>query len=284
VATLVWLLIVLFVGNGFVGALAYAFFYYESASSGHLDRVRERFGSPLRAMVRAWAKSFGWMAVILACSVLYYLRLLRPSRWKRRTVGAPIILVHGLYHNETAWLSFMRRFRAAGYRDLRPFSYNSWSGDPEELASLLASRIEDAWRETGRPAALVGHSLGGALIRGCLRKPELKGKIAAVATLGTPVEGSKLAALGPGPLAGKILYRSKEVETLCSAQAFEVPSLALVSDLDDMVLPADSLFAGRYPGWRVEHAPPVSHITMLYDAGCFRSVLAFLVEHRVEKA
>jgi len=281
---LLWLLIAVFVWSGLVGALAYAFFYYESVSCGHLARVRERFGCPVRIMARAWARGVFWIAVSLACSVLYYFRLLRPSGWKRRAAGTPIIMVHGLYHNETAWLAFMRRFRAAGYRNLQPFSYDSWRGDPEELVSLLALRIENAWRETGRPTALVGHSLGGLLIRGCLRRPELQGKIAVVATLGAPVEGSKLAALGPGSLAGKILYKSAVIEALSGAQAFEVPALALVSDLDDMVLPADSLFAGRHSGWRVESAPPVNHVTMLYDAGCFRSVQAFWAECGVEKA
>jgi pimeloyl-ACP methyl ester carboxylesterase len=281
---ILWILLVLVLLVCAFVALAYSFYYYEAANDGHIQEVRRRYGSALRSMGRAGVRSLGWMSVIIGCSVLYYLRLLRPSRRTLPREGTPVLLVHGLYHNETAWLMFMRSLREAGLRNLRPYSYNSWSGRLDELTDDLAARLERAYQECGRPVVLLGHSLGGLLIRGCLRRPELSGKILAVATMGTPAEGSKLAVLGPGALAGRIVHRCPQVLEQSGEQAFEVPALALVSDLDDMVLPAASLHANMHAGWRVETVAPVSHITMLFDAGCRRRVAEFFQEQGARPA
>ncbi|MFW5836472.1 MAG: esterase/lipase family protein [Desulfovibrionaceae bacterium] len=281
---MLWALLVFAVLLSLPACIGYLIFYYESANDGHAEDVRRRHGPPLRCMVLAGLRSMAGMFAILASSLLYYLRILRPSRWPRRTEGTPVILVHGLYHNETGWLLFQRRLQAAGLPDIRVYSYNGWSGRPGDLVDDLASRVERVFEERGRPVALAGHSLGGLLIRGCLRRPELRGKICCVATMGTPAEGSRLAVLGPGPLAARIVQSSPEVAELAGEQAFEAPALALASDLDDMVLPFSSLTAAQHPGWRLELSRPVSHITMLYDADCFRRVLDFWIECGVERA
>ena len=46
-------------------------------------------------------------------------------------------MVHGLYHNRTAWLIMKRRLRKAGYTNLHTYQYNSFTRDFEPAGAQL---------------------------------------------------------------------------------------------------------------------------------------------------
>lgn len=79
-----------------------------------------------------------------------------------------------------------------GYRrgeDLVAFAFD-WRLDTDTNAQLLLDEIDDVLSRTGAPRVnLVAHSQGGLIVRAALNAPRSVGKVARVATVGTPVLG-----------------------------------------------------------------------------------------------
>ena len=203
---------------------------------------------------------------------------LKPWRGLGRVCGDPrgpaILLVHGLYHNASAWLLFSRRLRRAGYRDIHTWAYSSFQGGYGAVLERFKEAVARvAASSDGRGVVLIGHSLGGVLIRGLLADATASASIRAVVTLGSPHHGSKLAALAVGEL-GRELLPPGPLASLGPAP-LGLPKLCLYSPLDSLVLPASSLLVDE-PGWSQEATPVMSHLSLLYDSRVARRAVNFL--------
>lgn len=93
-----------------------------------------------------------------------------------------VVLVHGLFVNRHIMRPLARHFRRQGY-DTLTVNYPTRSRTLAETAAILLPQIE-AFAD-GQPVDLIGHSLGGLLIRH-LRLLLPPGRIRRAATLGTP--------------------------------------------------------------------------------------------------
>jgi len=191
-----------------------------------------------------------------------------------------VLLVHGLYHNASAWLPMRQRLRRRGFDRVYAYSYNSLRHDFDSLMRLLHDRATELRRRfPGEKIVLVGHSLGGLQVRAYASRPEAADELAAVVTLGAPHQGSKLAALGIGRLARQLIYRSALPEYLATRRKPEtLPGLSLFTRADEYVLPRRGL---RLPpsaaqGWTEEETACVSHVSMLYSKTISRRVIDFL--------
>lgn len=206
----------------------------------------------------------------------------------RATQGSrplPVILVHGLYHNPAAWFVLRRRLARAGYSQVRCFGYASFGRSFEAIAADLAELLLAVGKDApGGRVALVGHSLGGLLIRAACADARVacgEGcRVAGVVTLGTPHRGSTLAGmLGLGRLA-RGLAPGGEVISLVRAQpCFPGPALSLYTPTDGMVLPLSGSLLDereRAAGWDERALPPTSHVGLLYSGKAAGEILAFL--------
>jgi triacylglycerol esterase/lipase EstA (alpha/beta hydrolase family) len=201
-----------------------------------------------------------------------------PSRRSGRT--PPVILVHGLYHNSSAWLFFARRLARRGYTDLHTVSYNSFKVDYDQIVERIEQKIGDiqAERPPGMRAILIGHSLGGLAIRGWLSKSGNAGRALAVVTLGTPHKGSKVAGLGVGSLARSLMHRGRLIKKIeAEDKPPPCPALSLFTPVDNMVIPAENLHID-VPGWREKCMEPVSHVAMLYSSEAVEASVDFIQE------
>lgn len=139
------------------------------------------------------------------------LAILRMSPASGRIRPAPAILVHGLRGARVNWTTSRRSFQAflveAGYDvrcpELRGSGASRAAGSPppraaSELLDLdLLPLVEDAARQAGHRAVLIGHSLGGILA--CLAAAARPDLVEAVVTLGSPLTvgaGQPLVRLG----------------------------------------------------------------------------------------
>jgi triacylglycerol lipase len=259
--------------------LTYGFFWYETANGPHLVRLRELSsqGRVGRLLLRGIVTSFGSQWLVVACYPLALWRDLWRPRASARSPTPPVLLVHGLYHNASAWVLYRWWLKRAGFTNVYAMSYNSLKYSFDDLAQRLDQWVAEvmANHPPEQKAFMIGHSLGGLLIRAHLTKPEAAQKIAAIATLGTPHCGSKLAALGIGKLAQSLIYHGALSRRLEQApQPAGVARLALASPVDNLVLPQDALVTTQ-PGWIQEETPPVSHVAMLFHRPTARRVLAF---------
>ena len=127
-----------------------------------------------------WSElSLGWEWAALRLSPVYY------GAGVPRGDGAPVIVVPGFLATDISLAELHLWLGRVGYRP-----YTSGIGlnaeCPDIMLEQLHETIDRAYRETGRRVRLIGHSLGGLLVRAAAaREP---GKVAQVITLGTPAQ------------------------------------------------------------------------------------------------
>jgi triacylglycerol esterase/lipase EstA (alpha/beta hydrolase family) len=112
-----------------------------------------------------------------------------------------VLLVHGFYCNRGFWNTWMPRLREAGI----PFVAVTL-GPPQAGIGQQALGIEQAVRclteLTGQAPLLVGHSMGGLVIRSWLAsQPEATALRHEAITIGSPHHGTALARLARSPAA-----------------------------------------------------------------------------------
>lgn len=283
---LTFLLTILCLG-AFVSGLTYVFFWYEAANTPHPSHRRTCPGAP----GLLWCVVVGFLSSVssqLMAYVTYPIgfakRLWKPSP-SPSCSRPPVLLVHGLYHNASAWYLYKWLLRRRGYEKVFCWSYNTLKYDFWELADQLKGVVREASGLCGgEPVILMGHSMGGLLTRAAIADPDTARLVEAAVLLGAPNRGSKLAALAFGRLGRSIMYDGELVRRLnAMPSAGDMPKVNLYSPLDNMVLPTSSLEAPER-GWIQVETAPISHVSMLYHLPTARMVLDYLDHVVLEEA
>lgn len=98
-----------------------------------------------------------------------------------------VIILHGLYMHGMVMQPLGHKLRKYGYRT-KILSYNSVAINEQRLFSLLDKTLSDSM-----PNILVGHSLGGLLIKRYLEDRQLPtSKVSHVVTIGSPLKGASI--------------------------------------------------------------------------------------------
>jgi pimeloyl-ACP methyl ester carboxylesterase len=120
-------------------------------------------------------------------------------------VGTPVLLLHGYLGTSDAWTPLTRRLRDEGFANVFTMGYDSLSAGVPDLAAALAEAVADVRAATGHHHVhLVGHSLGGLVVRYAVQRLGLDRVTRSVVTIGTPHLGARLARFGPGPAAAQL--------------------------------------------------------------------------------
>lgn len=249
-----------------LGALGMALLYvYESQL-----RPESRLPAP-RPLALAFALTFwGALSGGLLCLCL------RPfgkacSRSATDKDNTPLVLVHGLYHSASTWV-FLAAFLTRQGRAVSTFSYPTFGATPESInKSFDAFMSRFAEKSGGKKPILVGHSLGGLVIRNWLRNPANTAKAAGLIALGTPHQGSTCACLAPGALAAALRPDAPFISEMKNAAPIALPCIALASPTDGAVLPASSLIAPE--GWDFYPTKALGHFTLLFAPSVARQLV-----------
>lgn len=265
----------LFCAASAVSLFSYAIFLYENTGAARDGTSPKTKPYPV---LRGLVSSIGCSLLVIFSYPLGFFRTFR----RPGTIApgqAVVILVHGLYHNASAWLLFRRRLRKAGCENIFAMNYSSWFTSFEAAAGGLKEFVREARAAApDRPLILIGHSLGGLLARAYAERSTGADVPAMVITLGTPHQGSKMAAFALGALGRSLRYRGPLFEGLERAAAhLPCPGVVFFSPVDNLVLPAEGLKA-PYPGWAYQETPPLSHVAMLYSRSVAEKVLEVLRE------
>jgi pimeloyl-ACP methyl ester carboxylesterase len=196
--------------------------------------------------------------------------LLAPLEWLAASVrsardlprgdGAPVVLVHGFLMRGVYLAPLRRRLRALGYE--ARVAAIGWNADCfHALTDRLIADLERTSRTGGRPAHLVGHSLGGILAHGAaVRAPHL---VASVTMLGSPLRGLRLhpalRAAAAATRAGIRLARGASVPPECATLACPCTTVQAVAAALPAAIPLATI-ATRNDGvadWRyaIQRAP-----------------------------
>jgi triacylglycerol esterase/lipase EstA (alpha/beta hydrolase family) len=258
-----WLLLLLFFWLMAV-AFTYVLFYYESANGPHLQVLRSRGSVGLLL-----AKGFFWSLyshlLILVTTITALHR-----RYYRLSPGSadrtPIIFVHGLYHNHTAWYLYLRWFRRWGWNQMTAVNLRGKFRSIQDFAHTLKKEVERVVAETDSTQVdLVGQSMGGLVIRSYLAESSARGKVRRVVTLGSPHAGTKLAVFGLGKAAREMLPGSAFLQTL--NQHAQIPEsgrfCAIYTIVDNMILPNESAKL-TWDGVKNLETKRVNHIGLVF--------------------
>jgi triacylglycerol lipase len=261
-----WPLALLVLTWMYLVALTYVIFYYESAASTHLEVLRSR-GPVFLLILRGFCSALvsQVLVVVAALTGLY------PRFWRLPPGPAgkpPVIFVHGLYHDHTAWFFYLHWFRRWGWSHLKAITLRGKFRPISEYAEALAKVVNEVREETGSARVdLVGHSMGGLVIRAFLAAHRNQGMVRTVVTLGTPHAGSKLGVFAVGG-ARKDLLPGSPFLTALNGSGVQVPQgghlYSIYSILDTMVLPNDSAIP-RGEGVTSLTAGPVNHLGLLFS-------------------
>ncbi|MUM77677.1 alpha/beta fold hydrolase [Pseudodesulfovibrio sp. F-1] len=273
-----WTLIVACVVLLAFSLFRYAGFLASNVRAGLLGEIRDHRGGLVRPVLAGMATSFVAGVAALMAYPLAWL-----PRREAEAGNLPVVLVHGLYHNRSAWPLFARHLARAGFTDLHTYEYNSFTGRFDEAVDGLCRTLDRLLGpRRGARAILVGHSLGGLVCRAAAVDPRCRGRVAALVALGSPHAGSELARMGLGAMARGLIPGRGAAQGGIPAMVGALPEpdcprLALTSPVDDFVFPRSCLRPGR-PGWIEHTVRPMGHVYMLYSPEVADATAEFLRE------
>ena len=195
-----------------------------------------------------------------------------------RNARYPVLLVHGYAASESVWTPLRRALAATGFGHIVSLTYNSFATDPETVSAELTHQALRALTATGAPRVhLVGHSLGGLIIRCALAESAaLSSQAASVVTIASPHGGAYLARIAPGRCA-RIM---RQGSSLCLPEV-NVPGpvrwLAYYTDGDLFVPPASARLDDPRYGAANLLIPDCGHLTICRDVRLIRSLVPELV-------
>lgn len=193
--------------------------------------------------------------------------------------ATPILLIHGYFQNKTDWLWFQRKLKKMP--EIGPlYALNLFPPfcSITRHANSVKKEINRIKRETQQDKIiLIGHSMGGLIssyYSEYLAKPA---EVEKVIALGSPFQGTRLAALGLGTCVKEMALGSCFLEQL--RQQIQNSSTAyhyVGSRIDNLVVPWYSAFPPHC-------ALPDKNKLILEDHGHLRLLVSSVVVHQVAK-
>ena len=175
----------------------------------------------------------------------------------------PVLLVHGYLCNHRVWDNLLDPLTRAGHPvlrvDLEPLLIAI-----DQYAPLLDQAVERLCHQTGaKQVALVGHSMGGLVIRAWMRSHGQQ-RVARVITLGSPHAGTLADRHPLTPNGKQMLWRSDWLQTLAkdeTTSTYQRMRLAL-SPSDTIVYPQREQVL---PGAQVTVFEGLGHMELCLD-------------------
>lgn len=222
-------------------------------------------GGERRFPMGAWLREIGYSVRVFSWWQPWcwrrYADALPPGRSVQGKTG--VLLVHGYLCNRGFWLPWLTALDRLRWPVLAINLEPVFTGiDDHSLA--IDRAVNQLIGITGRPPVVVAHSMGGLAVRAWLRNvPDGLYRVAHVVTIGTPHQGTWLAAMGWGISAAQMRWQSDWLTELAKT---EPPGAGekftcWYSSQDNVVFPSVS---AQMPGAAAHQLRGVGHVTLAY--------------------
>ena len=211
-------------------------------------------------------------------------RLSRPAATPvpRRSPGTrpstAVVLVHGYGGTWSTWSPLQRRLSEAGCTGLHAITYTPFAPCVATIARALVGACHDAMeREGTERVSLVGHSLGGVVVRYAVQELGLEPHVRTAVTVASPHRGTGAALLGRGTLVASLRPGSPLLEQLRRrARPSGVRWVSYYSDADLVVRPRSSRLDEPRLGATNVLVPGAGHLGILRSPRFLASVVDLL--------
>ena len=191
--------------------------------------------------------------------------------------GRPILLVHGIADNRSAFSVLRRTLRRRGYGRISTINYSPLTSDIRRAAAEFGRRVERICDQTGYDQVfVVGHSLGGIIARYYVQCAGGDQRVHTLVTLGSPHAGTQLARLAPLPVCQQLRPNSELMRELARPSDCRARFVAIYSDRDEVVLPNRSA--------RLEHPDLTVSRVQVHGVGHLSLLVNSTVAHAVAGA
>jgi len=189
--------------------------------------------------------------------------------------GLPVVLVPGFFTNRGylyAWRKYLLRH---GYGKVYCVSPEPIFAGVEPNAEHLARFVDEVLAETGASRViLIGHSMGGLVIRLYLHRFGGLAKAALAIAVGSPLKGTVLAEGKDklGPIVAQLTNGNAWAKALVAeaeAQPCAIPFIAIWSPHDSIVSPQDNARVAPHYGREIT-LPGVGHMEMVNSTQVMR--------------
>ncbi len=215
------------------------------------------------------------IGAVFAAIMLYPLGfIMRDTDLTTLTRGErPVILCHGYMHNKSAFLLMGHRLRKIGRNNVVTLNFGPPSRRVPFFAERLSETVKTALMRTGvEKVDLVGHSMGGLVVRYFIEQLDGAASVNSAVTLGAPHLGVKTAVFGIFESAEQFMPGSELIAELNRAvpASRTVDMSAVWSDFDSIILPHES---ARLPEpYSSVKVGGVGHVAMLFSGRIFDEV------------
>jgi triacylglycerol lipase len=205
---------------------------------------------------------------------------------KQCTNPCPVILVHGIIHNRSAFVSYRRKMARLGWENIYTINYSTFNGNVLAMVEQLSRKVDAILKDTGaKQIDIVAHSLGGIVARTFMSLGEGRGKVRKLVTLGTPHQGTHLSFIAKGLSRGALdadLRVNSFLIRLLTSTALPKNSeiVSIYSPFDLTVLPTENASAKGVPesafkNIRLEYT---GHTGLLYSQEAFDAVVRAILD------
>ncbi len=223
---------------------------------------------------RAWAcevwsawLTFGWHQPFFSRR---YADQLGPEHRGKRGV----VLVHGYMCNRGLWNGWMNVLAQQG-RPFMALNLEPLFGEIDAHAPRIEAAVQRMTLATGQAPLVVGHSMGGLVLRAWLRQTRAPERVHRLVTLGTPHQGTWLARWGHTRNALQMRIGSPWLQALAqdSPRAWHRHWVCFYSNADNIVFPSCH---AMLEGADNRLLPGLAHVQMVHAPAVRAAVLALL--------
>ena len=239
-----------------------------------------------RAMLRAYLAEVGCAYRIFGWRQPFRTQALADDL-SARAVG--VVLVHGYLCNRAFWQPWQCMLAAHGIPCIAVTLEPAW-GSIDECVPDLDAAVRRMEQATGRAPVLIGHSMGGLVIRAWLRSRgalvgegvtevqaarRLQALVARVITLATPHRGTWIANFSRTPNGRQMRLDSDWLRALFARepQALAAHMTCWYSNCDNLIMPA---LAATYPGADNRLIVDQAHVQLVFDPQLMQECVALV--------